>query len=210
MAWRAMAMGGMHCTRIRTFAGLVLAVALVLPAVTVLRPASALAEQAHAHLDPKTGYRMGYYRAALPESAPGSTRIDAATLKQKIAEKKVILVDVNAHVGAGFDPLSGEWFVQEKRFDIAGSTWLPDVGAGYLTPVMERYFRENLEKLTGGDKSKAVVLYCQADCWMSWNASKRASSWGYDNLFWFPNGDAGWKEAGNTLVEATPVPVTVD
>jgi len=173
-------------------------------------PATLQAEQSYSHLDPKTGYRMGHYRAALPDAAPGSTRIDAATLKQRIDDKEVILVDVNAHVGAGFDPITGEWFVQQKRFDIAGSTWLPDVGAGYLTPVMEQYFKENLERLTAGDKSKGIVLYCQTDCWMSWNASKRASSWGYGNLFWFPEGDAGWKEAGNTLVEAKPVPLTVE
>jgi len=190
-------------TQFALFTALSLATMFALP--TVL-----LAEQSYPHIDPKTGYRMGHYRAALPQSAPGSTRVDAATLKKKIDNKEVILVDVNAHVGAGFDPITGEWFVQQKRFDIAGSTWLPDVGSGFLTPVMEQYFRENLERLTAGDKSKGIVLYCQTDCWMSWNASKRASSWGYDNLFWFPEGDAGWKEAGNTLVEAKPVPLTVE
>ncbi len=189
-------------------AGLWLMTAL---AALALAPAPARAiDKPYPHIDPKSGYRMGYYRSALPDEAPGSTRVDAKTLKAMIDKGGVVLLDVNANVGAGFDPLTGEWFVQQKRFDIPGSTWLPDVGAGYLTPVMERYFRENLEKLTGGDKAKPIVLYCQADCWMSWNASKRASSWGYSNLYWFPEGDAGWKEAGNNLAEAKPVPVSVD
>ena len=171
---------------------------------------AAQAEAVHRHIDPKTGFRTGYYRAALPDKAPGSTRIDAAKLKAMIADDKVILLDVNAHVGAGYDPLSGEWYVQQKRLHIPGSTWLPDVGAGYLTPEMERYYQENLARLTAGDKSRPIILYCQADCWMSWNASKRAADWGYSNLYWFPEGDAGWKEAGNELVEARPVPVNVD
>lgn len=184
-----------------------LAILLLIAGTGALR---AGAEKAYPHIDPESGYRTGHYRAALPEKAPGSKRIDAKTLKAMIDAGDVILLDVNAHVGAGYDPLSGDWFVQEKRFDIPGSTWLPDVGAGYLTPEMTRFFRENLQKLTTGDKSKAIALYCQADCWMSWNASKRASSWGYSNLYWFPEGDAGWREAGYELVEAKPEPVPVD
>ncbi len=36
------------------------------------------------------------------------------------------------------------------------------------------YFRRSLERLTGGDKNKSIVFYCDPNCWMSWNAAKRA------------------------------------
>ena len=167
------------------------------------------ADHHHPYLDAKTGYRMGHYRAALPARAPGSVRLNIKQLRDKIAKKQVALIDVAAHVGAGYNPITGEWFVQKKRYNIPGSIWIPDVGAGYLTPVMARYFRETLEKATGGDRTRGVVLYCTSDCWMSWNAVKRASGWGYNNLYWFPEGSDGWREAGFELAEAKPAPVRV-
>ena len=82
--------------------------------------------------------------------------------------------------------------------------------AGAVDVIATDWLWVSRVRSAGGDKAKPIVLYCQADCWMSWNASKRASSWGYSNLYWFPEGDAGWKEAGNKLAEAKPVPVPVD
>jgi PQQ-dependent catabolism-associated CXXCW motif protein len=40
-----------------------------------------------------------------------------------------------------------------------------------------------------------LVIYCQADCWMSWNAAKQALSYGYTNVAWYPEGTAGWQRA---------------
>jgi PQQ-dependent catabolism-associated CXXCW motif protein len=49
-----------------------------------------------------------------------------------------------------------------------------------------------------------VVLYCLADCWMSWNAAKRALAIGYSNVAWYREGTDGWVAAGLPLEEATP------
>jgi len=189
----------------RPFRGLASAVFLMAAASSM----PLLADQHYPHLDPKTGYRMGHYRAPTPESIPGATRIDRGALQRKIADKEVLLIDVIAHVGAGYDPISGEWFVQEPRRNIPGSIWLADVGAGHLTPAMAQYFEENLEKLTGGDRDRAILIYCQADCWMGWNAVKRAVNWGYKNVYWYPEGTDDWSEAGLPLEPATPVPVAI-
>jgi PQQ-dependent catabolism-associated CXXCW motif protein len=188
---------------------MVLGMALVALWMTVASWVPVLAGQSYPHLDPKTGYRMGHYRAPTPASIPGVTRLDRQALQQKIAGKDILLVDVIAHVGAGYDPITGDWFVQEPRQNIPGSIWLADVGAGHLTPVMERYFRENLQKHTGGDPAQAIVIYCQADCWMGWNAVKRALGWGYKNIYWYPEGTDEWSEAGLPLEAAKPVPVTI-
>jgi PQQ-dependent catabolism-associated CXXCW motif protein len=50
------------------------------------------------------------------------------------------------------------------------------------------------------------VFFCLKDCWMSWNAGKRALSLGYTNVIWFPEGTDAWQQAGFDLVKATPVP----
>jgi PQQ-dependent catabolism-associated CXXCW motif protein len=51
-----------------------------------------------------------------------------------------------------------------------------------------------------------VVIYCLANCWMSWNAAKRASALGYSNVVWFPEGTDGWLAAGLPLQDAEPEP----
>ena len=61
--------------------------------------------------------------------------------------------------------------------------------------------------LTGGDRAKPLVFYCLADCWMSWNATKRAASYGFRNVSWYPDGSDGWHAAGLPLQEAHPEPI---
>jgi PQQ-dependent catabolism-associated CXXCW motif protein len=97
----------------------------------------------------------------------------------------------------------------ETRLHIPGSTWLPNVGKGKLTPRIDSYFRDNLRLLTGGDHDQPLVFYCVADCWMSWNAVQRAHSYGYRQLYWYRDGTDGWVAAGIEVVAAEPVPLQV-
>ena len=69
---------------------------------------------------------------------------------------------------------------------------------------MDDYFRTGLEKATGGDKAKPLVFYCLRDCWMSWNAAKRAIAVGYRDVSWYPDGTDGWSEAGHPLENRKP------
>ncbi len=173
-------------------------------------PAAAEPAGSFKYLDPNTGFRLGHYRAPTPQTVPKARRIDLAGLRDLLKEPNVALIDVMAHTGAGPDPESGEWRLSEARMNIPGSVWLPEVGQGRLTPVLRRYFRDNLDKVTSGDKSQTIVIYCIADCWPSWNAAKRAAEWGYDNVFWFAEGTDDWSQAGLPLEEARPVPIEVE
>jgi PQQ-dependent catabolism-associated CXXCW motif protein len=83
--------------------------------------------------------------------------------------------------------------------------WLPDVGRGALTPQLEAYFRDHLDAATKGRRDVAVVFYCRADCWMSWNATKRAAGWGYSRLYWYRDGTDGWEAAKLPMEEREPV-----
>jgi PQQ-dependent catabolism-associated CXXCW motif protein len=94
----------------------------------------------------------------------------------------------------------------KPRLDIPGSIWLPDTGYGELAPSMADYFASGLRKASGGDSSRLLVLYCLTDCWMSWNAAKRALALGYSNVAWYRDGTDGWSAAGLPLKSATPEP----
>ena len=59
---------------------------------------------------------------------------------------------------------------------------------------------------TKGRRDAPVVFYCLANCWMSWNAAKRAASWGYTRVYWYRDGTDGWEAAGLPLAAAAPVP----
>jgi PQQ-dependent catabolism-associated CXXCW motif protein len=50
------------------------------------------------------------------------------------------------------------------------------------------------------------VFFCLKDCWMSWNAAKRALEYGYANVMWFREGTDGWQELGYPLVEVKKLP----
>lgn len=99
------------------------------------------------------------------------------------------------------------WLPPPRR-NIPGSHWLPNVGFGALSDELDLYFKENLERLSYGDKTTNIVIYCLANCWMSWNAAKRAATeYGYTNVFWYPDGTTGWEATGQPLKESQPVPI---
>jgi rhodanese-related sulfurtransferase len=41
---------------------------------------------------------------------------------------------------------------------------------------------------------------------MSWNAAKRALSYGYADVAWYPDGTDGWHQAELPMQDATPEP----
>jgi len=90
--------------------------------------------------------------------------------------------------------------------NIPGSIWLPDTGYGALSAATEHYLKAALERISAGDHGKMLVVYCLKDCWMSWNAAKRAMALGYTNVAWYPEGTDGWQELDLPLNPATPVP----
>lgn len=152
------------------------------------------------------------YHAPTPLKAPQSVRrIDTQEALKLHQAKEALFLDV---MGAVFREESldfdGAWLVDGPRADIPGSYWLPNVGKEKLIPVVERYYRLNLERLTNGDKDRVLVIYCIEDCWMSWNASKRAALWGYSNVLWYRKGVDGWKDAEMPLEERFPVDLPVD
>ncbi|MDX2308298.1 MAG: rhodanese-like domain-containing protein [Hyphomicrobium sp.] len=181
---------------------------LALALAVVAFPASGRADTpAGPEFDPASGYRIARYRAPLPETVPGATRIFAADVPALVKDKRARLIDVMAAEGAGYDAKTGRWRLAKTHDHIPGSIWLPDVGKGVVDARLDAYFQLSLEQATDGDKTRSLIIYCQSDCWMSWNAVKRAASYGYTSIYWLPEGIDGWRDWDWPLVPANPEPV---
>ncbi len=156
-------------------------------------------------VDPETGLRMERYRAPVPADVPGGVTLSNESAAQMHGAGDIVFIDVYPPKGLGPDPLDGFWVTNEKRSTIPGGVWLPEVGRGTLDAEAEDYFKRNLARLTEGELSRKVAFYCTADCWQSWNASRRAIEWGYTAVHWYPLGTDGWLEAGFELQAVQPV-----
>ena len=151
------------------------------------------------------GYRMTDYRTPTPAGLPGAATVDTAQARALIESGNVVAVNV-LKLDRSTLP-GGPWLLPKPFRQIPGSVWLPNVGLGALTPELEGYFRTRLDALTKSDRGRGLLFYCLADCWMSWNAAKRALEMGYGRVYWFRDGVDGWAEAGLPTEEGKPVPV---
>ena len=152
------------------------------------------------------GYRTSEYRATTPSSLRGARVLTTAEARQLWDGKNAVFVDVMPHAPRPANLPAGTIWRERPRQNIPGSVWLPDTGYGELAPVTERYLRDNLARVTAGDRARLLVFYCLKDCWMSWNAAKRALTMGYSNVAWYPDGTDGWVSADLPLEEAMPAP----
>lgn len=148
---------------------------------------------------------MTDYRAPVPKTLARAHVVDARDAEALLA-KGAVFIDVYPRPPKppGLPPKT-VWR-SPKHQSIQGAVWLPNVGYGKLADAPESYFRSNLMRLTDGDTSKPLVFFCLRDCWMSWNAAKRALEWGYANVTWFPDGTDGWQEIGNDIANVEPEP----
>jgi len=150
-------------------------------------------------------YRTDHYRAPVPQTLHGARVVTTAQAAALWKRGGAVFVDVLPRPPKPKLPPGTLWR-DEPRRDIPGSIWLPDTGYGALAPPTEAYLRKGLVKATGGDRAKALVIYCLRDCWMSWNAARRALAMGYRNVIWYPAGTDGWSSAGLPLKETKPEP----
>jgi PQQ-dependent catabolism-associated CXXCW motif protein len=151
-------------------------------------------------------YRLEDYRAPTPATLRGAKVIGTEEAEKLWRSHTASFIDVLPRPPRPRNLPAGTLWRDKPRPDIPGSIWLPDTGYGELAPSMAGYFVKGLEKATLGDRARLLVLYCLADCWMSWNAAKRAQEIGYSDVAWYREGTDGWLAAGLPLEEAIPEP----
>jgi PQQ-dependent catabolism-associated CXXCW motif protein len=153
-----------------------------------------------------TGYRTEDYRAPVPDTLAGARVLSTREAEAIWRDKAAAFIDVLPRPPKPPNLPAGTVWRDKPRFNIPGSVWLPDTGYGELAAATEEYLRQGLTRASGGNRAALIVMYCQADCWMSWNAAKRTLSLGYSNVAWYPDGTDGWERASLPTAEAQPEP----
>jgi PQQ-dependent catabolism-associated CXXCW motif protein len=156
-------------------------------------------------LEPE-GYRTDNYRAPVPATLAGARVVATEEAEAIWRAGTAAFIDVLPQPPKPPNLPEGTIWRDKPRHNIPGSVWLPDTGYGTLAAATEDYLRAGLARASGGDRAKLLVVYCQADCWMSWNAAKRALTYGYSNVAWYPEGTDGWERANLPVDESQPQP----
>ena len=152
------------------------------------------------------GYRMEGYRAPVPATIEGGEVVGTAQARALLEAGETLFIDVLPRPPKPEGLPEGTIWRDKPRRTIPGAVWLPDIGYGAISPETDAYFRENLARLTGS-RDTPVLFFCLAECWMSWNAARRAIwEYGYTRVYWYPDGTDGWSAAGFPLERSAPVP----
>jgi PQQ-dependent catabolism-associated CXXCW motif protein len=154
-------------------------------------------------------YRITDFRSATPCTLYGGVVVTAEAVQRLQSQDGALLIDVLPAPRRPKNLPADSIWLPKSRWNIPGSVWLANAGLGVLPVEEEAHFRQHLERLTDGDKHRKLVIYCLANCWMSWNAAKRAIEWGYTAVYWFPQGTNGWTGQGHALEEIKRLPLEV-
>ncbi|WP_454918653.1 PQQ-dependent catabolism-associated CXXCW motif protein [Xanthobacter sediminis] len=187
------------CRRLGVLALAALALCAAAPA-----QAQEAAPQAAAVPAEPSGYRFEPYRAPTPATLAGAEVLTPAQAEALWRGKAAVFLDVLPRPPRPANLPEGTVWHEQPHESIPGALWLPNVGFGALDAGTDHYFQDGLAAATNGNHQARVVIFCLKDCWMSWNAAKRAVAAGYTQVAWFPTGIDGWKAAGLPLERLAP------
>jgi PQQ-dependent catabolism-associated CXXCW motif protein len=166
---------------------------LILMATVLAGSGSALGqgladEERDWQVPPPPVLRQAPYSAPTPSRIPDARVVRTAELSQMLqSASKPVLIDVAA--GEGHETLPG-------------AVWIPGAGRGdNFIDTTQAELALLLSGLTSGDRNRPLVFFCvNAQCWLSFNAARRAVAAGYREVYWYRGGYAAWKAAGLRLV----------
>lgn len=140
-------------------------------------------------------YRMDDYRAPVPDTVPGAKVLHLSAMREILVRRDAVLIDVLPAPRRPMSMRPGAPWLPIPHHSLPDSLWWPDIGRGAIPDIMAKRMRHRLDELTQTDPARLVVFFCLADCWMSWNAARRAGEMGF-HAAWFPEGVDGWQAAG--------------
>lgn len=136
-------------------------------------------------------YRQEDYDAPVPETLQGAVVVEDDQAHAYWKSGDVVFVDVMPDLPRPKGLPEGMIWRGRARHSVPGAIWLPRIGFGRLDEAGEAQFEQGLRKAVGA-KDRPVLFLCRADCWMSWNAARRAVLAGYETVYWYPSGTTGW------------------
>lgn len=179
--------------------------ALAVTAALAIGPASAAGDGGASAPPPEPAdYKMDEYRSPTPATLKGARVVSTGEVEALWRDKGAVLLDTMPRDRHPPNLPPGTVWRDRARDHIPGSAWLPNVGYGALAPDMDAYFKSSLAALSETAPGRPLLFYCKMDCWMSWNAAKRAMALGYRDVLWYPEGTDGWEKAGLPLEAAKP------
>ena len=151
------------------------------------------------------GYWTGDINAPVPATIRGGKVIHARQLSKMLQARHVVVVDVSNAPRRPENLATGAPWLPPAHPGIPAALWLPGTGLGNPPDAVDTFFRAQLAEATHMDFSQPIAIYCHERCWLSWNAAKRAISYGYRHVMWMPEGIEGWRAAGLTTVDLQPL-----
>jgi PQQ-dependent catabolism-associated CXXCW motif protein len=150
------------------------------------------------------GYWEGDVDAPTPATLQGGRVIHVEEVEALLRQGNAVVIDVSNTPRRPAELAPGAPWLPVPHRAIPDALWLPGVGVGAPTQQVDDFYRGRLKRATAGNVEAPLVVYCHANCWLSWNAAKRAIGYGYRRVFWFPEGIEGWTAAGRQTKVAAP------
>jgi PQQ-dependent catabolism-associated CXXCW motif protein len=151
-----------------------------------------------------SGYWMGSAHGPVAATIVGGKVIHTSALAALLKADSVMVIDVSDAPKRPDNLAPDSVWMPVPHPVIPGGEWIPGAGLGAIAPAVDKLYRERLALGTHKDPTHELVIYCHASCWLSWNAAKRAISYGYRSVFWYPDGMEGWRGAGLPTSLAEP------
>ncbi len=148
-------------------------------------------------------FRMDDYRAPVPDTVPGAEVLHVPAMQQRVMRRDAVLIDVLSAPRRPADMRPGTPWLPARHPSLPSSLWWPEIGRGAIPPAVALRVQQRLNELTRDDPARVVVFFCLANCWMSWNAARRAAEMGF-HAAWFPEGVDGWQAAGLPTQDIVP------
>jgi PQQ-dependent catabolism-associated CXXCW motif protein len=163
-----------------------------------------IAAAAEVSVPEPAGYWMGPTHGPVAATITGGKVIHTTKLAALLKADDVMVIDVSDAPKRPDHMAPRAVWLPLPHPIIPGGIWIPGAGLGAIPPDIERLFRERLALGTHKDPAHELVIYCHESCWLSWNAAKRAISYGYKSVYWFADGMEGWRAAGLPTTVAEP------
>jgi PQQ-dependent catabolism-associated CXXCW motif protein len=148
--------------------------------------------------DPVSLYRIDRLRGPVPAPPPGVAALDDAGAA--VLARRALLIDVSPVADGVRDAATGRWTLAAPARSIPGALWFPEAGRAPGNPAIIAQFTARVARAARG---RTVLVFCLADCWMSWNAALRLHRAGH-RVAWYANGRDGWAASGRPLAPVVP------
>ncbi len=153
------------------------------------------------------GYRAQRYRAPVDRLPEPARRIALDEALRLAPGKDALFLDVLPVESGWRDPQTGVWLLSVPHATIPHAHWHPETGRSAPDRALWDALRADVRRWRRDHPRAPVVLFCRADCWMSWNAARRLAREGIAHVTWLEEGIEGWRGAGRQLDVVAPVTV---